>query len=1028
MNLQLGGRLLFIAVIAASTACTKSKPVSDQPADHQDIFSNRPIHAVPDVFVVTLNAPALLTVAKKTSNGWEIPASAKADVLNEQAQFEQKIKNISAQAQIIYRYRMTLNALAIYAPADALPQIAAIAGVRGVAPARELGRPLATDISAADPVQKVNSATFIGANEAYAQGFTGRGMRIGVLDTGIDFTHKMLGGSGNPSDFSAVNPAQASPFFPNNKVIGGLDLVGTEFNAASTLPAERLPHPDSNPIDEAGHGSHVAGTIAGIGDGVDSFDGVAKDAQLYAIKVFGKNGSTMDAVVIAGFEYAADPNGDLDPSDQLDVINLSLGGGFGQPQILYTEAVRNLSRAGTVVVCSAGNSGAVDYIVGAPGTSDEAISVAASIDGSPHNWQFSSVRFITAANPDMLVKAVEGGTTKPIAELMTPVEGELVDIGLADTELTPEVKAKLQGNIAFISRGKIPFAQKLALAVANGAAGVVVYNNDPGKPIVMGGDVNLAIPGIMITQALGMNFLAEMKTGAAVRIQFVTGKKIEEPDLIDSITEFSSKGPRSEDNLLKPEIAAPGSRVISAAMGQGTKTVQMDGTSMAAPHMSGAMALIKQARPGLTSEELKSLAMSSSKILNNKQGLVATTLQGAGRVQIDQALKSPIVITPASLSLGGIALQDTRSEVRKLTLHNLTAQEITLDLSSEASSGLALNLSSAQVTLPANGSVDVNVNAVITMTSPQTAVQELDGRVKIQQNGALVAQVPALAIRTKASMIRTPQTSVSGPIALTNSSPVMGMALAFNLLGEDTRKETPSPSQSWKSRSCDLQSVGYRTIKKQTNSGPVDVIQFGFKLFTPMTTWQTCELSVLIDADGDGVPDQELAGVLGANIEGLGQVPFASILLDAAKARSIRLTYEMALSAGTKTELDYKGAVLGGSGMAPFEHSTLAVVEAPVQLLAKSKDGKLNVKVAALLQGGDAVEADDYLGASSGSYMKIDAEASAQPFFGMSEFSIVPATGGSSTVTRGSTFGKLILYYPMNPINGTTDTQFQILD
>jgi hypothetical protein len=99
----------------------------------------------------------------------------------------------------------------------------------------------------------------------------------------------------------------------------------------------------------------------------------------------------------------------------------------------------------------------------------------------------------------------------------------------------------------------------------------------------------------------------------------------------------------------------------------------------------------------------------------------------------------------------------------------------------------------------------------------------------------------------------------------------------------------------------------------------------------------------------------------------------------------------------------------------------------PVQYLAKTKDGKLNVKVAALMESGDAIEGDDYLGTGDGSYMTIEPDADKQPFSGMSEFSIVPATGGSSTVNRGPTSGQLIMYYPMNPMTGG-DSQYQILN
>jgi subtilisin family serine protease len=125
-------------------------------------------------------------------------------------------------------------------------------------------------------------------------------------------------------------------------------------------------------LDEATHGTHVAGTVAGLGDGVNTYDGVAPDAALYAIKVFGAKGGTSDEVVIAALEYAADPTGDLSFQQQLDVVNLSLGSNYGNPHIMYNHAIKNLVRGGTVVVASGGNSGDSSYIVGAPGISDDA--------------------------------------------------------------------------------------------------------------------------------------------------------------------------------------------------------------------------------------------------------------------------------------------------------------------------------------------------------------------------------------------------------------------------------------------------------------------------------------------------------------------------------------------------------------------------------------------------------------------------------------------------------------------------------
>ncbi|MGZ3723110.1 MAG: S8 family serine peptidase, partial [Bdellovibrionales bacterium] len=558
--------ILVLSIFSAAlTACTQNKTANDR-APSADVFANRPINAVPDLYVVTLSQPPILAVATKTSTGWKIPAKAKERILAEQAKFEADLKTIAPDAKIIYHYHMTLNAVAIYSSIDVQAQVMSLPGVQAVNPALEMARPQGLNIMAALAAPSaVNSVNFIGTERAHALGFTGKGMRIGILDTGIDYTHAMLGGSGKKEDYENDDPSKPSALFPNSKVVGGIDLVGTDFNAASPTATLHEPKMDSNPLDEAGHGSHVAGTIAGRGDGVNTYDGVAPDAQLYAIKVFGKEGSTADAVVIAGFEFAADPNGDLNPDDQLDVINMSLGGGFGQPRVLYSEAIKNLSRAGTVVVASAGNSGAVDYIVGAPSTADEALSVAASIDGSDINWKYGAVRFTSQGQAPLLVKAVEGPISKPIAEI-TQVSGDLVDIGDASEELSDAVKAQLSGKVALILRGKVSFAIKLKRAADAGALGAVVYTNDAKDPFPMGGEGQVAIPAVMVSQALGQKFLEIMKTNA-VTIDFKTADKIEEPANVDTITDLSSKGPRSEDNLIKPEIAAPGQNITSAGMG-----------------------------------------------------------------------------------------------------------------------------------------------------------------------------------------------------------------------------------------------------------------------------------------------------------------------------------------------------------------------------------------------------------------------------------------------------------------------------
>ncbi len=1025
---RLGILCILIPALASLLACSDKKPAANSDSLNAGIISNRPAGVVEDLYIITLESPPLLTVAKKTKAGWDVPAAAKEKILSEQALVEKQLLALAPQAKVIFRYRMTINGLAVFAPSDVAEKIQDMKGVRGVTAAHQMNRPEAIleTVSAAPRVDDITSVNFIGADQVHKLGFTGKGMRIGILDTGIDYTHKMLGGSGKPEDYAGTDPAKPSTFFPNDKVVGGIDLVGTDFNASSAINANHLPKTDANPLDEAGHGSHVAGTIAGIGDGTNTYSGVAPDAQLYAIKVFGKTGSTMDAVVIAGFEFAADPNGDLNPDDQLDVVNLSLGGGYGQPQVLYTESVKNLSRAGTVVVASAGNSGPVDYIVGDPSTSDEAISVAASIDGSPINWKTPAVRFVTAKNPSLLVQAIEGPVSRPVMQ-SDGIGGELVDIGFGDTDLSDAVKAQLSGKVALVQRGKVAFLVKIKRAVDAGAIGVVVYNNDPTNPVPMGGEGSVDVPAVMVSQAIGMLLLEEMKTAPA-KVEFKTGQSIEIPDVVDTITEFSSKGPRSGDNLLKPEIAAPGQNIISAAMGKGTAGTKMDGTSMAAPHMTGAIALIKQAHPDLSSAELKALAMNTAKPLSKKGSEIAMTLQGAGRVQILEAVTAEVISETASISLGQIQLEDIKIQSVKIYLRNLTDKDITLSLDTRTTPGMLIAVPS-QVTVPARDRVPITLVFSIKLAMAQSFMAELDGRIYFKLGQKVLLQIPVLAIRTQASLI-TGEPAGDNYI-FKNTSPVTGLAVAFNLLGEDAPKVQPGPRESWKNRDCDLQSAGYRVLRTVGSDGKlIEKAQFAFKTVSPVSTWNMCSISVLVDADGDGVADQEIAGVTGVPLDGVIRANFASALLDASIARAIRKTYETDLSAGKTDAPNYEPAVLAVSPLATFSQSTLIVTEAPLDKLMKSADGTINIKLVAQAEGGQTFEADDYLGDGEGAWMKIPGKVEDQPYFDMSELSMVTSGGGSLTLKRGTSKGKLIIYYPLNEMKamGATDNQFQIFD
>jgi subtilisin family serine protease len=204
------------------------------------------------------------------------------------------------------------------------------------------------DLKVQSSMNKDYSSTGVPAAHNYLSSLgmplKGNGMKIGIIDTGIDYTHPSMGGC----------------MGPNCKVLGGYDFVNN----------------DSDPRDDHGHGTHVANIAAGLE--INGFPGVAPAAKLYAYKVLSASGSGATSGVIKGIEACADPNNDGDFSDHLDVCNLSLGSSSGNPDSPSSVAIDNATQSGTLFLVAAGNSGPSLKTIGTPGTSREALTIGAS--------------------------------------------------------------------------------------------------------------------------------------------------------------------------------------------------------------------------------------------------------------------------------------------------------------------------------------------------------------------------------------------------------------------------------------------------------------------------------------------------------------------------------------------------------------------------------------------------------------------------------------------------------------------------
>src|SRR5438445_5154325 len=286
---------------------------------------------------------------------------------------------------VVANYQAAYNGIRVRIAHDRVKELAALPGVVAVRPL-QLMKP-----------DNVRGIPLIGTPAVWQSlGLHGEGVKIAIIDTGIDYTHANFGGPGTAAAYTAAhaketekaNPALFGPSAPRIK--GGKDLVGDSYNPdpSNPLTYQPIPHPDPNPLDCNGHGSHVAGTAAGSGvtsarmtyagpynaatlaapDNFNIGPGVAPKADLYAVRVFGCEGPT--DVTVDAIEWAVD--------NDMDVINMSLGSVFGSKDEPSAVASTNAAKAGVIVVASAGNSGPSPYVTGSPATADGAISVAAN--------------------------------------------------------------------------------------------------------------------------------------------------------------------------------------------------------------------------------------------------------------------------------------------------------------------------------------------------------------------------------------------------------------------------------------------------------------------------------------------------------------------------------------------------------------------------------------------------------------------------------------------------------------------------
>lgn len=635
--------------------------------------------------------------------------------------------------------------------------------------------------------------------------------------------------------------------FPTAKVVGGFDFAGPVYDAGSEEPSLFTPNPDGDPLDVAGHGTHVAATAAGMVPASGTVGaGVAPGASLLALKVFGDVAGSTDLVSDA-IEFALDPNNDLSLDDAVDVINLSLGSDFGHPQDPSAIASQNAVDMGVVVVASAGNSGDVPYVTGSPAVADGAISVAASTDAGV------TLLGISVNSPASVAGEYEAAAGD-FGRLDPPTTGDLAVAEPLDA-CTPVVD--MTGKIALIQRGTCDFTTKVRNAENAGAIGALVFNNVAGAPIGMahnGTDPQPVIPAVMIGLDDG-TAIHDVAVGEVVNVTLSSDVQIPRPELADTMAGFTSRGP-GYGSVFKPDLSAPGFSISSADVGTGDGAALNSGTSMAAPHVAGAAALMVQAHPELEPAGVKAMLMNSARPAL-PSGSVALATQGTGIVQIDRAaLDLGGYAAPGGVSFGRLNPTEAGTETATIDLTRLSgAGEATYDVelvSNQTLPGVTWDLSANSVTTAGGaGSVDVSVTvdpAAMTADDGFFSEAETDGWVRFtnQADPADTMVVGLLAVADPAAQVEA--TGGQDSVSLDNAGPADGFADGYTLISEGD--ETTGS----------FHAIGYRTSTEEGEEGEeddYDVIEFGLAL----DQWahpSALEVDIFIDLDGDDIDDYVL--------------------------------------------------------------------------------------------------------------------------------------------------------------------------
>ena len=675
-----------------------------------------------NVIVEFANKPAKVAHLEASVEGKSVTENEAAKLVDEDHDiFAQDIERLLVDdhsKKINYvmnrSYKHAFNGVSITVPANQIKNLLKSKAVKTIWSNEKfsIDPPKENEQLKADEANVANYKPYDALDRLHEEGITGKGIKVGILDTGMDYNHPDL----------------------KDAYKGGYDFVNNDQDPMETTfedwKKSGQPELNNGSAYYTEHGTHVAGIIGGRGVAHSEYKtiGAAPEADLYAYRVLGPYGGGTTDAIIAGIDRAV--------KDGMDVINMSLGATINDPLYATSIAVNNAILSGVTTVVAAGNSGDKMYTLGTPGAAALALTVGAS-SIALDVYQYAGVQDGKNYSTRQLARNYKDDLTQLKGKTY-----QLVDVGLANPA---DFNGKdVNGKIAFIKRGSIALIDKIKNAKSKGAVGVLMYNDEANKAegaiqSFLGESVD-AIPAFSVSNDEGNSILAAIKAG---KTDFTFGDFTKLQTVGDELATFSSRGPSRVNYDMKPEVTAPGVSILSTVpfyindkSVDGTKPedykygyARLSGTSMATPYVAGVSALLKQSNKDLEPADIKSILMNTADPLSKDYSVYEV---GSGRVDAFEAIHSNVEIqivdkTPminngkqkniaeltGGMSFGSFGFDDQDiSDSRNVTLMNRSEKAKTFNVDVKFQSGLRGSLDAAKNDVTLTGPTLVKLNGI----------------------------------------------------------------------------------------------------------------------------------------------------------------------------------------------------------------------------------------------------------------------------------------------------------------------------